>query len=295
MKILIIGASGLIGGYLFKEFSSLGEVKGTSFPLQLKEYPRLDIRNKIELKNIFQSFHPNIVLCPAAISDVEYCENNPDEAREVNVQGMFNVIKETKDNFSKLVFFSSEYIFNGENGPYSETDTPSPINEYGRQKMEVEGIMQKELNDFLIIRTTVVYGWEKEGKNFVMQVLKKNSEDNPIKVPKDQLSSPTYAGNLAYTVRELIKAKKSGIFNVVGNQLMSRYEFSQLICKVFSLNQGLIRPVFTHELGQSAKRPLKAGLKIDKIVKEVGAILISPLEGLMQMKAEENDGNFYIK
>lgn len=295
MKSLIIGASGLIGGYLIREFSSFGKTMGTSFPFAINGYAQLDIRDKSGLRNIIKAFKPEIVLCPAAISEVEYCEKDPAGTRKVNVEGIYNVIKETKDNMSKFVFFSSEYVFNGENGPYSETDIASPINEYGRQKLEVEKIIQEELNDFLIIRTTVVYGWEKEGKNFVMQVLKKIPEGNTMKVPKDQVSSPTYAANLAYAVKELIKAKKQGIFNIVGNRVMSRYEFSLLICEVFNLNRDLIEPVLTDDLGQSARRPLSAGLKIEKFIAQLNIDLLSPLEGLRQMSAEAKNGNFNIK
>ncbi|MFA5276507.1 MAG: SDR family oxidoreductase [Candidatus Omnitrophota bacterium] len=294
MKTLIIGASGLVGGYLYREFTPLGDIKGTAFPKGCKDHLILDIRDKGALTRLFSEYRPGLVLCPAAITNVEYCQAHPAETREVNVEGVRNVIREVKSNGAKFVFFSSEYIFDGQGGPYAEEDTPQPLNEYGRQKLEVENIIQKELSDYIICRTTVVYGWEAEGKNFVLQMLKNLEGRIPMKVPSDQLSSPTYAQDLARSVRALVEQGLRGIFNLVGSEVMDRYTFAGVICSVFDLNAKLISPVATSELGQKALRPLKAGLKIDKAIKIPGVVLSSAQEGLRKMK-EGKDAYFNFK
>lgn len=294
MKTLILGASGLVGGYLYREFAPLGEARGTAFPQSRDNFLVLDIRDKSALTGLISEYQPDLVLCPAAISNVEYCEKNPEETRQINIGGIRNVIRQVKPGKAKFIFFSSEYIFDGANGPYAEDDLARPLNEYGRQKLEIEGIIKKELSDYIIVRTTVVYGWEVEGKNFVMQMLQNLGKGSPMKVPLDQLSSPTYAADLACAVKELVKNDERGVFNIVGRQVISRYAFAKIVCSVFALSESLLLPVETAELGQLAKRPLKAGLKIDKIAKITGRILSSPEEGLKKMQ-EDKDAYFNFK
>lgn len=293
MKTLIIGASGLVGSYLYKTFLPIGEVIGTAFPQSRKDLLFLDIRDKDVLKKVFLEFKPEVVLCPAAVSNVELCQAHPEECRSVNIEGLKNVIQESRQIKSKVVFFSSEYVFDGKAGPYSEEDLPNPINEYGKEKLEIENLIQKELADYIIVRTTVIYGWEKEGKNFVIQILKNIKKGISMKVPVDQISSPTYAEDLAGAVRELVNSNQKGIFNIVGSQLMNRYEFAKAVCNVFSLDAGLLNPVKTSQLNQKANRPLNAGLKIDKVSKLVKTVLNDPLKGLNMMR-QEQDAHIYI-
>jgi dTDP-4-dehydrorhamnose reductase len=152
--------------------------------------------------------------------------------------------------------------------------------------VEVEEIIEKELSEFLIIRTTVVYGWEREGKNFIMQMLRNLNKGVPMRVPLDQFSSPTYAQNLADAVRDLVCANEVGIFNIVGSEVINRYEFAKIVCDVFSLDANLLIPVRTSELNQKAKRPLRAGLKIDKVNRLIRTPLLPPYQGLQKMKDE---------
>jgi dTDP-4-dehydrorhamnose reductase len=169
------------------------------------------------------------------------------------------------------------------------------LNEYGRQKLEIEDIIREKLSDYIIARTTVVYGWEEEGKNFVMQILKNLGKRVSMKIPVDQFSSPTYAQDLAQGIRNLVEKSLGGIFNLTGSEVMSRYEFARVICSVFNLNQKLILPISTIELRQKAERPLRAGLKIDKVAKKIsGIVLSSPELGLKKMK-EGRDAYFNLK
>ncbi len=143
------------------------------------------------------------------------------------------------------------------------------------------------------MRTTVIYGWEKEGKNFVMQMLKSLKNGISMKVPVDQFSSPTYARDLAGAVKELVSSDQGGIFNIVGSQVMNRYEFAKIVCNAFALDAELLVPVKTSQLNQKALRPLNAGLKINKVSKLIKTALSDPLQGLNRMK-EEQDAHIYI-
>lgn len=286
MNILIIGASGLIGSALFREFCNIYKTFGTYFSSKIERLHPLDIRNSSQINFLITKVSPNVILCPAALANVEYCEQNPEQTRETNVKGIKNIIKKIENKNIKFVFFSSEYIFDGKAGPYTEEDIPNPLNEYGKQKLEVENFIKETLDDYLIIRTTVVYGWEKKSKNFVTGLIRKVKNKEKMKVPIDQFSSPTYVNNLVAAVGELVDRNKIGIYNLVGSEVMNRYTFAKITCQVFNLDDTLLIPVTTEELNQKAKRPLKAGLKIDKVKKEIETKLIDPEKGLEMMKRE---------
>lgn len=288
--VLIVGASGLLGSKLFNAFSKDENCLtfGTYFSNKAKNQVYLDITNEKSVKKIIEKYDPDCVICPAANPNVEYCEESPEETRKTNVLGIKNIIDNIKSKPNvKFVYFSSEYVFDGESGPYSEEDEPHPINEYGKQKLEVENIIKENLNNYLIIRTTVVYGWERKGKNFVIRVIKNLKNNKIMRVPSDQISSPTYANNMADAVKELVDKDRVGIYNLVGSDIMDRYEFAKNIADIFNLNYNLIIPVSTKELKQKAPRPLNAGLKIEKAKKELDTKLVGVKEGLELMKNEK--------
>lgn len=286
-RIFIVGASGLIGSHLYGNFLLDYYCVGSHYRFRTDNFVHLDIRNKQEVMGAFKKYLPDIVLCPAAVSNVDYCEQYPVEARGVNIDGIKNVAVGAINSGAKMIFFSSDYIFNGKSGPYSEEDVPSPINEYGRQKVEAESFIRANLNNYLIIRTTVVYGWEDQGKNFVTNLLKNIKDKKKVQVPYDQVGSPTYADNLAKAVKKLIEENKTGIYNIAGTDILDRFSLAKLVCDVFEVDASRVVPVTTRELNQRAPRPLKAGLKTDKIAAESGIELIGARAGLNLMKNEK--------
>jgi dTDP-4-dehydrorhamnose reductase len=185
-----------------------------------------------------------------------------------------------------MVFFSSDYVFDGVNGPYSEDDATHPISVYGETKLAAESFIRKILDDFLIIRTTIVYGCEELGKNFCYRLINTLKSGQRIRVPTDQIGTPTYAHNLSEVVIDLIENNRSGIYNVVGCDVADRYEFAKRVCAVFGLNEKLLIPVTTSELNQKAPRPLKAGLRIDKVRKDSSIKIMGIDESLRAFKKE---------
>ena len=167
LRILIVGASGFIGYHMFEEFSKQHHVAGTFYIHPANNFMHLDVKDKVEINEVLTSFSPDVIIYPAANPNVEYCETHPEETWEVNVKGTANILEIAKKIKAKFIFFSSDYIFDGKEGPYLEEDNPNPINVYGRQKLASEELMRESLKDYLIIRTTVVYGWERNGKNFI--------------------------------------------------------------------------------------------------------------------------------
>jgi dTDP-4-dehydrorhamnose reductase len=285
MTGLIIGASGQVGSSLYKKISDLSvDVVGTymSHPVNGLEY--LDIRDEISVKNLITRVNPDFVCVPASLTNVDYCELHPDESRKINVQGLKNIADAVKEISSDLIYFSSDYVFDGINGPYLESDMPNPICEYGKQKLIAEKYIENTLKKFLICRTTVVYSWEIQGKNFVQRLIRTLRDGMSIKVPADQIGTPTYAPNLAEAVIHLIDNNKYGAFNVAGPDLLSRYEFAKIIAKEFGLNENLIQGIETKYLNQPAKRPLNGGLVITKLQENSDIEMIGCINGLRLMK-----------
>jgi dTDP-4-dehydrorhamnose reductase len=284
---LLITSTGLVGGTILSVLREQGSgAAQTYYPAA--DTPQglpVDISDSDSVDALFGSVSPAVVILCAALTNVEFCQNNRDAAWKINVTGPQNVARACKKCGAKLVFFSSDYVFDGAAGPYSETDAPHPISVYGESKLAAESFV-RGLDDHLIIRTTVVYGQEALGKNFCYRLINTLKAGQQIRVPKDQIGSPTYARNLAEITLDLVKKGRKGIYNVAGNDLADRFEFSRRVCAVFGLDEKLLVPVTTAELGQKAPRPLKAGLKTDKVSRDSAVAVMGIDESLLAFKKE---------
>lgn len=288
MKVLIIGARGFLGKELVKDFSRGNEVFGADQYENIEELYYLDLLKRDLVKETFARVKPEIVLLPAAITGVDFCEKNQDVAWKVNTEGPKEIAVAVKKQGAFLAFYSTDYIFDGKNGPYSEEAKPNPINFYGKTKLEAERIIAKELKEFLIIRTCSLYGYEKNGKNFAMQVLDFLGQKKIMNVPNDQFGTPTYVEDLSEITLKLVDNKKEGIYNVVGCDYLNRIQFAKEIAEIFNLNKSLIKGFSSEELKQAAERPKNGGLKIDKLIAEMGIKPMSVKERLLAMKGKIN-------
>lgn len=285
MKEVVIGASGLVGAFLLentraKNANAIGTFKNQE---QAGLLP-LDITNPQETAAFLEKHQPEILYVPAAYPNVDGVEKDPEGTHAINVGAIENLAKLLKGSSTKLVYFSSDYVFDGTAGPYCETDTPNPTSVYGKQKLQSENAIQAALSNFLILRITVVFGWEAQGKNFVSRLQKTLRDNLEMKVPSDQIGSPTYAPNLAEGACQLARSDNKGIFHLAGPKLASRYQFALDAANIFGLDSNLIKPISTKELGQLAPRPLKAGMIVDKAQKALPFPLMEYDEGLKQMK-----------
>lgn len=285
---LVIGASGLVGENLLCAASDAGfEVIGTYHSHPVPGMQRLDIRSQTEVQLLIAKVHPTVVYLPASLANVDHCELHPEEGYATNVLGVCKVVRAVNEVRAKLVYFSSDYIFDGKAGPYREDDPANPICEYGRQKLMAEHYIALHAHDYLIVRTTVVYGWERQGKNFVYRLLNTLRSGRVLRVPVDQIGNPTYAPNLAQTVVELVLSDARGVYHVVGPDRVNRYEFACEAAKVFGVDGSLIQAVPTSELGQPAPRPLNAGMVVEKAAARLTTPLMGYREGLRAMALEE--------
>ncbi|HIH23352.1 TPA: SDR family oxidoreductase [Candidatus Micrarchaeota archaeon] len=282
---VIIGASGLVGGYLFEYFSKSIDVVGTTFKKDPANFETLDMRNEENVTKFFADHKPNIVFLPAAMTHVDRCETEPNESYSINVSGTKNIVECAARTGAKLVFFSTEYVFDGVSGPYSETDSPNPINIYGKHKMEAEKIVRGSATDSIIIRTTWVFGWEKLARNFAHATYNKLKAGEESRVPMDEISTPTYSKNMVAAIDYLLGKDFEGTVNIAGTDRLSKYEWAQRIANAFGLGDSKekIKPLESDSLGRPAKRPKNAGLLTGKL-KSLGFEPCSLDEALFDMK-----------
>ncbi|MDO8469130.1 MAG: SDR family oxidoreductase [Candidatus Peribacter sp.] len=266
MKALVVGASGLVGSHLMQSGQKRGwQMAGTSIGHKQEDLIALDMRDAPQVEKTVRSERPDVLFLTAFNPNVDECELHPQETRITNVEGNAHVIAAATALAIPLIYYSSDYVFDGSAGPYREADTPHPLSEYGRQKLDIERLLAEKFPASIIIRTTTVYGWEDLGKNFFCQVLHALERDEDRVVPTDQMSTPTFAPDLAEASFLLAERKATGIYHVAGPELMSRFVFAEAIAKAFDLPQDHLKPIATSALKQAAKRPLKGGLLCEKI------------------------------
>jgi dTDP-4-dehydrorhamnose reductase len=281
---LVIGASGQVGEHLVHAVAAAGHhAMGTYHSVSAADAHKLDIRRRTEVLRHMELVRPGVVYLPASLTNVDRCELHPEEGYATNVLGVQNVVAAANEVGAKLVYFSSDYIFDGRAGPYREDAPANPICEYGRQKLIAEQYDALHAVGGLIVRTTVVYGWERQGKNFLYRLLTTLKDRQTLRVPIDQVGSPTYAPNLAQAVVELALSGASGVYHVAGPARASRFEFACEAARVLGLDSDLIAPVTTAELGQPAARPLEAGMIVEKAAAQLTTPLMGYPEGLRAM------------
>jgi dTDP-4-dehydrorhamnose reductase len=282
MTVLVVGASGFVGGELMQVFG--GDAVGTFHRTSVPGLLPLDITDASRVQALMRDFRPRLVIHPAAQPNVDRCESEVEESYRVNVVGTRNVAEAARDVGARFVYFSTDYLFDGADGPYAPDAPPAPINVYGRHKLEAEQAVRDTLDDHLIVRVCGVYGYHPAGKNFVMGLLAKGERQEPMKVPLDQWGTPTFVENLAAAVKELALSHHTGVVHPVGPDYLSRIDFARLGAEILGLEPDFLRPVTTHELAQPARRPLRGGVDNRSTQALLATRLVGAREGLEAVK-----------
>ena len=282
MRTLIVGASGFVGSVLQSAFGS--DAVGTYCAHPVEGLRQLDMRDGAAVQRLVAEVRPALIIQPAAQPNVDWCEDHEQESYDINVAGTRNVAEAARAAGARFAFFSTDYVFDGAAGPYAEDAPTNPPNVYGRHKLEAERLIAATLQDYLIVRVCGVYGFERQGKNFVMGLLARGRRGEPMNVASDQRGTPTYGDNLAAAVKELALSGHRGIYHVVGPECLNRLSFARLACDVFGLDAGFLRPRTTAELGQRAPRPLRCGLQTAKVRAVLTTELVAPRRGLELMQ-----------
>jgi len=294
-RILICGSNGLLGQRLALMLSTRTEyeVLNTShhrsfvFDHQLFDYTQLDVTRKGDVKSLVSSFQPDVIMNAAGATNVDWCEAHREEAWNANVHGVEHLIEAARKVRAKLIHVSTDYVFDGKSGDYAEQDKPNPINYYGKTKLAGENAIRISEIDYAIVRTIVVYGYGiNVRKNFALWVIESLKQSVPIRCVDDQISNPTYVGDLAFGMIKIAELDKSGIFHLCGSERVSRYDFALRIAKVFGLDASTISVVKTNDLHQAAARPMVTGFITLKAETELGFKPMDITQGTTLLKRE---------
>ena len=275
MRILVIGGSGLVGSHLVAEaVAQRHEVTSTYRNFPVRGLVRLDLADAPATRKLLAEVKPDWVVHAAGWTWVDGCESDPVRAQRENCEQPVQLAQLCQEVGSRFAYVSTTYVFDGQSGPYRETDQPNPINVYAKSKWAAEQQIQAVLGgQALIPRVICVWGHEPQQKNFVYQTLKALREGRSLRLPADQIGNPTWAGDIAAWLVGLMELGETGVWNLAGDrENCTRVEWFCAI-RAAALRQGLAsaapepgyEPVATAELKQPALRPLNCGARIQRI------------------------------
>lgn len=273
MRILILGASGLVGGNCLRIFSEKEEnaVIGTYFSYPTENTVYFDTLNLDNEKNFgIADFSPEVIVHCGALTHVDYCEDHVEESHQKTVQSTHNAVELCNRFGAKLIYLSTDYVFDGKQGFYRESDPVNPLSIYGKHKLEAEQHIQRELDDFAIVRITNVYGDEVRGKNFIARLSANMKKGDPmeLKLPYDQYATPANAYDIARAIWCLIKDGKKGLYHFGSTDYLNRVQLAQKVMHYFGHDQVTLIPMKTSDLGQTDPRPLYGGFSTAKFISE---------------------------
>ena len=295
VKVIITGCHGLLGQKLVAQAPAGIEVIGFDLQpespiLSADHYFRQDISRRRETVKLIREIQPDWIINAAAYTDVDGAETEKELCWRVNVTAVDNLAYAARKSHARLVHISSDYVFDGKEGPYDEEATPNPLGYYGRSKLASENVLHASPIEYTIIRTMILYGKEMNGRpNFVTWLIDKLQRNERVSIVTDQFGNTTLANELADGIWKVIEKGYLGMLHIAGREIVDRFTFAKKIARVFDLDPDLMTPVTTESLNQAAPRPLKSGLIIDRARKELGIEMSDVEGGLLKLKSEWND------
>lgn len=296
-RVLITGSNGLLGQKVVELLSRSNNYnllltsrqEQSVFQDEMLPYRRLDTTDKQEVRSVLDEIEPEVIINTAAMTNVDKCETDREAAWRANVVSVENLVHAAKLVGAHLIHISTDYVFDGKNGPYIELDRPNPVSYYGRTKLASENVIRTNGVANTIIRTMILYGSGFNVKdNFALWVLKNLVEGKPVRVVDDQIGNPTFADDMAFAIVKAMELGRSGLYHLSGPDLVSRYDFAIALAEVFEFNKKLITPVKTSTLKQAASRPMKSGFITLKAQIELDIKMSGMRHGLTVMKNQLN-------
>jgi dTDP-4-dehydrorhamnose reductase len=281
MKILLTGANGILGIELLKSLANKkvavlatgrGQFRHTNIVINnLVSYSEVELSNHELLEKSILSFQPSHIIHLGAITQVDDCEHNKEFCYSINTASSDLIFNIAKKIGAKVFYLSTDFVFDGESGPYEEGDFTSPINYYGFTKMSSENLLMESGVDYCIIRTVLLYGKvaASNRSNFIHWVKENLENKKPIKVVNDQVRTPTYIPDLVKGIILALESNASGIYHLAGGETFTPYEMALEVATYLNLDLSLITPVNASNFSQPAKRPLKTGFNITKAIKNL--------------------------
>ena len=292
-KIIVTGSNGLLGQKVTDLSIQDPEIELIATSVgpnrhNLKDgytYEELDVLDLDRLNTLVERYRPDSIIHTAAMTNVDACEAERAKCYALNVQSVKNLIDVCQIRDIQLIHLSTDFIFDGENGPYTEEAEPNPLSYYGETKLESELILKKSSCRWAILRTIIVYGIvnDMSRSNIVLWAKGALEKGESIHVVDDQWRMPTLAEDLAACCLLAVKKNASGVFNASGKDLMSILEIVERVADHYGLNKSLIKAISAESLNQVAKRPKKTGFILDKAILELGYSPHSFEEGMAIM------------
>ncbi len=291
-KVLITGANGLLGQKLVQKLIDNPDYKviatgiGKSRLAKSWEgkytWDEMDITDENAIHSIFDKVKPDTVIHTAAMTQVDDCENDHENCIRLNVDAVRNLISASKKHKTHLIHLSTDFIFDGEAGPYSEEAEANPVNFYGESKLQAEKLLFESEIDYSIARTVLVYGiaLDMSRSNIILWVKDSLEKRKKIQVVNDQWRTPTLAEDLADGCILIMEKKKLGIYNISGKDFLTPYQMACLTADYFQLDKSLITEVDSTIFTQPAKRPPRTGFQLNKAIDELGYSPKSFTEGI---------------
>lgn len=294
--ILITGSNGLLGQKLVHLLKEKHNVIATSLGSCLISnqsdfiYQILDITDEYNIGKIFNMYKPKYVINTAAMTNVDACEDYKNLCDDINVKAVNYLSTACEKYNSHLIHISTDFIFDGKNGPYDEDDEANPLSYYGLSKLKSEQVLQKSNCKWAILRTILLYGTAEnlERNNIVLWARKALKDSQELNIIDDQFRSPTLAEDLAQACYLVIEKEAIGVYNASGKDIMSIYEMVERMADFYKCDKSQINRISSTNLNQKAKRPLKTGFILDKSIKELGYKPHSFEEGLNFLEKQLN-------
>lgn len=298
-KILIVGANGFTGRHLLYAFAKKPDwqVTGCSLhpdicpPAHGYRFLETDITNEAELKKRMEEVQPDVVVHTAALSATDYAETHPAEADAVNVNAVASLATLCAQYGSRLIHLSTDFVFGGDTCQlYTEEDTPSPVNYYGRTKWESEKVVASICRNYAIARIVVVYGAPYPGQhgNIVSLVIQRLRNHQEIRVADDQWRTPTYVGDVVQGIEKLVAQPVCGIYHLCGGECMTVADMALRTADTLGLDRSLILPVHTAAMQEKTPRPRFSGLSIEKARRDLDYQPHTFEEGIRSMQLDDS-------
>lgn len=293
MRFVVTGANGLVGSRLARLLSQQHEVFAFARGAQRQPlgctFVSVELTDAAAVREALETAKPDVIINCAAMTDVDGCERDPDGAWAANVDAVATLARSTRDLGSHLVHVSTDYVFDGDAGPYEVTAIPNPRGTYALSKHAGEEAVRSlaKKDAWAIARTAVVYGWPSTGKNnFGSWLVDSFRAGKGVKLFNDQWVSPSHAGNVAEMLAELGARRLPGLWHTCGAEVVDRVTFGQKLCERFGFDPALITPSRMADVNLPSPRPAKSGLLVDKTREALAAKPLSLDASLARLHAE---------
>lgn len=272
-RVLLCGSNGLLGQQLALTLSAradlevlnTGRQRSFVFDHHLFDYTQLDLTRRGDVRSLISSFQPDVVINAVAAVDVDWCELHHELAWQTNVATAEHLAEACRKTGAHLIHYSTDYVFDGRQGPYDETSRPDPVNYYGKSKLAAENALLSSGVRNAILRVSLLFGTGTGVKgNFGLKTVRLLREGSIVRATNDIGTNPTHIADAAGAAVACLEQGATGIYHISGADYATRYEFSRTLADVFGYDSSLVHLVSAGDLRLPAVRPPSTGFRIDK-------------------------------